>query len=157
MSNNTIHSIDNGYGEVHQLAVTDDETEVKLGVGAITKATNSTITKIGSYVFNYCTKLTDVSFPNVTSIGVSAFYACSNLAGIYLFGSSVPTLASSDAFSKITGYAILVKSSMYSDFCSANVWSQIKSSIFAYCENPNPILPNCTNIKTCYGEVISID
>ena len=41
---------------------------------------NSRITQLGAYAFYYCSKLTQVEFPNVTSIGDYAFYLCYNLS-----------------------------------------------------------------------------
>ena len=73
---------------------------------------------------------------------------------MYLLTESVPTLGA-NAFLSTSSYAIVVKSSLYSDFCSALRWSTIKSSIFSYIEDAQP-QPNCTNVKTFYGDIVSI-
>ena len=56
------------------------------------------VTTIGSYAFCYCSRLTTVSFPAATSIDVYAFYNCYKLGSVFLAGSSVCTLSNSNAF-----------------------------------------------------------
>ena len=46
--------------------------------------TNSTITKLRISVFEYCTSLTSIDLPNVTSIGNYTFYSCTSLTSIDL-------------------------------------------------------------------------
>ncbi len=43
---------------------------------------NSDIKTIGAAAFAYCSRLTNVGFPNVINIGSSAFYTCSSLTSI---------------------------------------------------------------------------
>jgi hypothetical protein len=43
---------------------------------------------IGDYAFVLCTSLTEISLPEVTSIGTSAFVGCSNLES-YTIGSEL--------------------------------------------------------------------
>ena len=91
------------------------------------------VTSIGSYAFQVCSKLTTASFPAVTSIGTYAFQVCSKLISIYFTGSSIPTLANSNAFSNIaTSYSIYVTESLYSQYIVANQWSMLSSHITSY-------------------------
>ena len=46
---------------------------------ALTSVSFPNLTSIGTYAFSYCTALTSVSFPNVTSIGNYAFSSCTAL------------------------------------------------------------------------------
>ena len=51
---------------------------------SITSIENSEVTSIGASAFYACTNLTSVSFPNVTSIGTGAFQNCTNLTSVSL-------------------------------------------------------------------------
>lgn len=44
--------------------------------------TNSTVTKVGDYAFEYCSSLTAANFPECTTIGAYAFSACTSLVTI---------------------------------------------------------------------------
>ena len=56
------------------------------------------ITKIRSYAFSYCTRLSSVTIPNsVTSIGVSAFQNCTSLTSVTV-KSSIPPSLDTDVF-----------------------------------------------------------
>lgn len=70
-----------------------DFTVIAIGDSAFMKAKNITqvdlsatsITKIGKYAFDTCTKLSNVNFPpSVTSLGNNAFYYCLKLATLNL-------------------------------------------------------------------------
>jgi hypothetical protein len=54
------------------------------GHGRITSVTLPNVTNIGTTAFFDCTELTDVYMPRVTSIGTSAFSQCINLTNIYM-------------------------------------------------------------------------
>ena len=109
---------------------------------------------IGNRAFGICLSLKTVSFPKVTTIGSSAFYNClalqtayfdrlesinqdafklGGLSSLYLLGSSVCTLAHSNAFSSTriggwrgTGY-IYVPASLLSAYQAADNWSFFSS------------------------------
>ena len=175
--NSILHSIDNGYGNVNQIVVNSDETNLILAVGRISQVSNSTVTLIGEYAFYYCSSLTIVSFPNVTSIGECAFcycpslitasfpkvtsigtsafqsctslttasfpkvtsigswafWTCTRLNNIYFTGSSIPSLANSNAFSNVaTNCRIYVAESLYDQYLVAANWSLVKSKITPY-------------------------
>lgn len=58
------------------------ENEDAIISGTISSYTNDRVTAIGSYAFNYCSRLTTVSFPQATTIGSSAFAQCSHLTTV---------------------------------------------------------------------------
>ena len=93
---------------------------------------------IHQYAFRNCYSLTMLSFPECTSIGISAFNTCRKLISLYLTGSSIPSLANSNAFSStpIGGYttstggvygSIFVPSSLYNSYLTATNWSYFSS------------------------------
>ena len=99
----------------------------------LTTASFPNVTSIGSSAFETCSRLTTISFPNASSIGEDAFWRCSKLTSIYFIGSSIPTLANSNAFSNIaTSYSIYVAESLYSQYIVANQWSMLSSHITSY-------------------------
>lgn len=59
----------------------EDENEIIMRT--ITSYANSTITKVGNYAFDSCTKLVSISLPAVTSIGGNAFSRCAALTEAY--------------------------------------------------------------------------
>ena len=93
---------------------------------------------ISSSAFYYCFRMTTASFPACKSIMTSAFLRCFNLVSLYLLGSSIPSLANSNAFSStpIGGYttstggvygSIFVPSSLYSSYKTATNWTYFSS------------------------------
>ena len=126
----------------------------------ITEANFSNCTSIGSYAFLSCSSLESVSLPlcanagygafanciNLstislpvcTNIGSSMFRECYNFLSLYLTGSSVATLANSNAFSStpIAGYttstggvygSIYVPSSLLASYQTATNWTYFSS------------------------------
>lgn len=118
----------------------------------ITYYENSTVSKIGSYAFTYCTYLRQAVFTNCQSIGGNAFYYCMNLKmasfprcetinggafrvctrlmSLYLLGSSFVTLSNSNAFlstpmSTLGGNngTIYVPASMLASYKTMENWS----------------------------------
>lgn len=90
-------------------------------------------TTIEVNAFTGCQSLSTATFPECASIGSYAFYDCSSLTALYLTGSSVVTLARSNAFTGTpiasgTGL-VYVPSSLYSDYISNSVWSWFSSAI----------------------------
>ena len=84
------------------------------------------VTSIASSAFKYCYSLTSITIPDsVTSIGQSAFYNCYSVA-FYDFSNhtSVPTLASTDAFAHIPADCqIRVPASLVDAWKAATNWS----------------------------------
>lgn len=90
-------------------------------------------TTVYAHAFRMCHSLSTVILPKVTSIGASAFAYCYNLVSLYLSAQYVCTLNNSNAFTStpIGGYSesagqygsIYVPASLYSNYCSANVWA----------------------------------
>src|SRR5665213_2516643 len=65
----------------------------------------NSVTNIGDYAFDYCSKLTGVTIPNsVTSIGVEAFYYCFGLTAAYFQGNAPPDNGTAFSYSGATIY-----------------------------------------------------
>ena len=112
-------------------------TQAFVQCSALTTASFPKCTSIGYNAFASCTALTIVSFPECQTIGNFAFLKCNNLLSLYLLGSSVVTLGSTDAFehtpmstsvSDVYG-SIFVPASLYASYISANNWSAYSSRI----------------------------
>lgn len=102
---------------------------------------NSRITQLGAYAFYYCSKLTQVEFPNVTSIGDYAFYLCHNLSscsfpsaisiGAYAFNSCKFSEFNFSTINTVGEYAFRLCSSLVSvDLMSV---SSLGSGAFNQC------------------------
>ena len=90
---------------------------------------------ISSYAFRGCTALTTASFPAVTYIGISTFASCFALTSLYLLGSSLCTLANSNAFSG-TGITsrtgtIYVPASLLASYQSSTNWAYFSTRFVA--------------------------
>lgn len=105
---------------------------------SLTTVSFPTTTFLGNYAFTACSNLTTASFPKCRSVCSSAFRSCTHLLSLYLLGSSVPTLSSTNAFDStpISNYtsatggvygSIIVQSSMINAFKSATNWSKYSS------------------------------
>lgn len=102
---------------------------------------------IGYIAFAYCYSLTSANFPACTTIGTSAFNRCYNLISLYLTGSSLCTLSSSDVFTStpIGGYSasaggygsIYVPQSLLTSYQAATNWTYFSSRFVAYDGNGN--------------------
>ena len=100
----------------------------------LTEVSFPNATSIGTYAFSYCSGLTEVSFPNATSIGNSAFYYCNGLTTIYIGANSskVCTLSSTSAFNGCTKLNnIYVPASLVNSYKSATNWSSYADKIKA--------------------------
>ena len=109
----------------------------------LSSATFPACLNVYAYAFNYCNKIETLSFPvlgNGTgwAIGQQAFSKCNNLTSLYILGSSVATLANSNAFTStpIAGYttstggvygSIYVPSSLLSSYKTATNWTYFSS------------------------------
>ncbi len=92
---------------------------------------------IGVSAFRECPKLATVSMPAVTSIPAGVFSKCFNLKSLYLTGSTLCTLANSNAFAStpIGGYSasaktygsIYVPTSMLASYQAATNWTYFSS------------------------------
>ena len=102
---------------------------------SLTTVDFSECTTIGAYAFAYCKLLVTASFPKCTTIRSYAFASCSSLATIYLMGSSLCTLSSSNAFSrtkiepKYNG-SIYVPTSLVASYKTATGWSYFSNIIY---------------------------
>ena len=103
------------------------------GCRALTDISFPKCTRIESNAFRSCTILQTASFPECTYIGSYAFVSCNRLSYLYLTGSTVCTLASSNAFSSTPiatniygGYygSIYVPASLLATYKTATNWSQ---------------------------------
>ena len=100
----------------------------------LTSVSFPNVTSIGISAFYSCSNLTSVSFPNATSIGDSAFYDCRGLTTIYVGTntSTVCTLSNTNAFFNCTNLTnIYVPSSLVDSYKSATNWSNYASKIKA--------------------------
>ena len=92
------------------------------------------VTSIGTYAFYYCYSLASITIPDgVTSIGNNTFYNCHSMS-FYDFTShtSVPTLASTNAFTNIPSDCVIkVPASLYDEWIAATNWSTYASYIVA--------------------------
>lgn len=128
----------------------------------LSKADFPNLLQCGASAFDTCIRLAEVSVPNLHTISAQAFAGCSSLStlslpkasymgsyqfrycvrliSLYFMGSSIPTLANSNAFSStpIGGYtnytsgvygSIFVPSSLYSQYIVANNWSNYSARI----------------------------
>lgn len=105
---------------------------------SLTTTSFPAVTYIGSNTFYTCRVLPTISFSVVTSIGRYAFQCCYKLLSLYLLGSSIPTLASTDVFisTPISSYttstggvygSIYVPASLYSSYKTATNWTVYSS------------------------------
>lgn len=95
---------DNGYDGLAKVSVEANvkDNQVKgLIERTLTEISNSDVTVIVDYAFYNYTNLTSVYFPNITSIGSSAFYGCYKLTNIPI-PDSVKNIGSA-AFQNCTG------------------------------------------------------
>ena len=110
----------------------------KYNKSLVLKIVDMSCVAINMYTFYGCTNLTTVSLSACTSIDTYAFRSCYNLLSLYLLGSSIPTLASTNAFisTPISAYttstggvygSIYVPSSLYNSYLTATNWSQFSS------------------------------
>lgn len=90
--------------------------------------------------FNACSSVSVLSFPNCNYIGSCAFQYCYNLLSLYLLGSSIPSLVSTNAFNltPISNYttstggvygSIYVPASLYNSYLTATNWSYYSARI----------------------------
>jgi len=116
--------------------------------------TNTTITKVPEYAFNKCTSLKSVNFPNVTSVGESAFYSSG------LESALIPNLTTvnASAFARVklpvisfpnlktTGTGAFAINSVATEVNLPSAYS-IGSSTFFNCDNIlTASLPACTSL-----------
>ena len=90
---------------------------------SITSIENDEVTSIGVFAFRACSNLTSVSLPNVTSIGSNAFSSCTNLS-IVILGKRA-ALSNSNAFSGADNAIIYVQPEDLSWYSTATNWSAL--------------------------------
>ena len=101
---------------------------------SISGSFSSEVFKVGDNAFYSCRGLTEISFPNATSIGNHAFYNCRGLTTIYVGTntSTVCTLSNTNTFDGCTKLAnIYVPASLVNSYKSATNWSNYASKIKA--------------------------
>ena len=123
----------------------------------------SQATTIGSYAFGYCRSLSSMNLSKVTTIMSYTFTYCYNLLTLSLPGSSVVSLASTNAFysTPISTYttstggaygSIYVPASLYNSYITATNWSVYSARIVSIGSggggdsNDYPVEPTRTGI-----------
>ena len=90
------------------------------------------VTSIGQTAFRNCRSLPSIRIPNgVTSINANTFYGCSCLVLVdFRAHTSVPTLASTNAFTSIASTCkIVVPDELYDEWIAATNWSSVAKYI----------------------------
>ena len=108
---------------------------------SITEYRDDSLTNIGIYAFNRCSKLTTIDFPSISSMGSSQFSGCSALATIILRNNTLVTLGgvnwlSDTPIRKGTGY-IYVPAALVDSYKSATNWSSYAAQIRAIEDYPD--------------------
>jgi hypothetical protein len=149
------------FGVSGSYAVEAGETVRAIVTRSISSYTNSRVTLLGDFAlcltplttayfpnvialsgaFALCYSLITASFPQVATINEGAFYKCYNLKSLYLPGSSICQLLSTDAFTStpIGGYSasagcygsIYVPASLVTSYQTATNWTYFSSRFVA--------------------------
>lgn len=97
----------------------------------ITEFNDDVLTSVGMYAFYSCTNLTSINLPLVTSVGTYAFAICTNLACVILRAETVCNLSGIDAFNSTpfasgkSGGTIIVPRSLTTEYPNATNWSAV--------------------------------
>ena len=90
------------------------------------------ITKIRSYAFYYCTRLSSITIPNsVTRISSNAFGYCTSLTSVTVESSSPPSLGMNAFYNTNQSLVIYVPSGSVDAYKSDSGWSSYASKIQA--------------------------
>lgn len=89
----------------------------------------SNLTVVDKNMFSGCNNLLSVTLNNCTYISANAFRNCNLLSAINLPGSVVCSLFDASPNTITYNASIFVPVSLYSDYCSADYWSTISSRI----------------------------
>ena len=93
----------------------------------ITFEENSQLTSIGQYAFQNCTSLTNIELPSsLTSIGNYAFSNCTKLYSIRCFAEAVPTTASTAFNNAPSNMSIQVPENSVDLYKAASPWNNYK-------------------------------
>ncbi|MBP3510306.1 leucine-rich repeat protein [Oscillibacter sp.] len=107
---------------------------------SITKILDNYATRIGRSAFEYCSELITADFQAVTRIDSYAFSECSKLTALILRSETMATLSSTSAFNSTpiksgTGY-IYVPAALVDSYKAANNWSTYANQIRAIEDYP---------------------
>ena len=120
-----------GSGAMTDLVSGDDQPWKGYRTSITSVVIESGVTSIGYYAFDGCSGLTSVTFdgtPSLETIGIRAFYLCTNLTSIEI-PASVTSIGQS-AFSTCSGLASIT-------FASGSKLKTIGESVFYNCSNTN--------------------
>ena len=113
----------------------------------------NSVTNITNHAFDYCQKLTSVTFPDsVTTIGDSAFYFCTGLKSLNI-GKSITNIGSS-VFTCCTGLTNITVDALNPMYCSVAgvLWNKNQTTLIQYPAGNtanNYVIPNtATNIAS---------
>ena len=112
--------------------VTNIETYTFYGCSSLANVTiPDGVTSIGSYAFQYCYSLVSATISNsVTDIGTYAFGSCYGMAEYHFLPTTPPTLANTNAFSKIQSDCIIyVPQGSLEAYQTATNWSTYASQM----------------------------
>ena len=144
-----LNIVDNGKYEVSEYGyanvnVQGGYTIDEIALHSISGVISGTTSQIKNYAFCYCSNITSINFPNVTSIGTAAFLACQKLSSINLpqltsAGGSAFAYCSSlitinlPLLNSVSGSLFYGCSNLTTVSCASasKIWSQA----FCYCSN----------------------
>ena len=96
----------------------------------ITEFKDDRVNRVRSCAFAYCTALTLVDLPNITTIGLQAFYGCTALRSLILRKTTLVTLESYNAIATGQGY-IYVPAALVDSYKTNGVWKTYASQFRA--------------------------
>ena len=134
----------------------NSENEAAIIMGTVSNCTNSQVTSIKQYTFNFCRSLITADFPACTTIGNSAFYHCDSLiTADFPACTTIGNSAFDECFSLTTAnFPAATSIGLYAfQYCHSLITADfpacttIENSAFGYCSSLTTAnFPACTTI-----------